>query len=529
MKRKCLALITALVLMFTALPCVASAAKASSILTAGGNICLDRDLVLKDSIALSKDTVLDLNGHTIDGYSGDGHPSVEFIPIITISPGTTVSIKNGTLEDIRLRNDGHIPSLDSLTINTPTGYDVIVNYGTMGSILRCTMTTLSRCVTNLGDIDLIYDSSFQTEKWAAVQNQNMVSDLDADGVNTIGKIDHCLLTSHGSGDNDCDGLSNSAPGGPILVEDSILLGFGTGGIYVNKTAVTARNCTIINPCDRDSHIPRAIATLFLNETPKPVLENCTLIGLYACGGILHAPDGSGSYVEHAEMTNCTFLPLSQVKDLSPYLKWKMESVHSAAEGGLANFTRVNVYTPGQFSDLSESYWGTAGAARAYELGLMQGTGSGFDPEGNVSLAQAVTMAARLHSIYHTGTESFAPASGAWYQTYVDYAAANGILTTGFADYNCPAKRHEFAAILAAALPAEALEAINTVETIPDVAHSHPNGSAIYALYRAGILTGSDAAGSFLPDTPINRAAAAVIITRMADQTARMTLTLGAAE
>lgn len=197
----------------------------------------------------------------------------------------------------------------------------------------------------------------------------------------------------------------------------------------------------------------------------------------------------------------------------------------SADPGLGNFEVVNTYTPGQFADVASAYWGAANIAKAYELGLMKGSSpSAFDPEGSVTVAQTITMAARLHSIYTTGTESFVQ-SGVWYQTYVDYCKENGILKKDFADYNAPAKRRDFASILAAALPEEALEAINTVRSIPDVAKKDGDADAIYALYRSGILTGNDAQGTFGPETSINRAAAAAILTRMADPTLRKNITL----
>lgn len=196
-----------------------------------------------------------------------------------------------------------------------------------------------------------------------------------------------------------------------------------------------------------------------------------------------------------------------------------------ADPGLKNFKTVNTYLSGQFKDVASTYWGAPNIAKAYELGLMKGSSvDAFDPEGSVTVAQTVTMAARLHSIYATGTENFVQ-SGVWYQTYVDYCKANGILKKDFADYNAPAQRGDFAAILAAALPEEALPAINTVNSIPDVAAGDENADAIYALYCAGILTGNDASGTFGPETSINRAAAAAILTRMADTSLRKNITL----
>ena len=86
-------------------------------------------------------------------------------------------------------------------------------------------------------------------------------------------------------------------------------------------------------------------------------------------------------------------------------------------------------------------------------------------------------------------------------------------------------RQEFAAIVANALPSEALPAINSVPfgSIPDVYRSD---AAIYKLYRAGILAGNDAAGTFRPNSPITRAEVATILVRMADPNARVLFRLG---
>ena len=57
----------------------------------------------------------------------------------------------------------------------------------------------------------------------------------------------------------------------------------------------------------------------------------------------------------------------------------------------------------------------------------------------------------------------------------------------------------------------------------------PSGSnyydAVYRLYRAGVLTGNDAKGTFTPFSNITRGAAAAIIGRMADASLRKQITL----
>lgn len=194
------------------------------------------------------------------------------------------------------------------------------------------------------------------------------------------------------------------------------------------------------------------------------------------------------------------------------------SPDALAAGTTSNFKKVNTYRNGQFTDVASGAWYADGVKSAYELGLMTGTSDSlFDPNGNVTLAQAVTMAARLHSIYHSGSENFQQGGSAWYSAYVDYAKNAGILDRDYPNYSANATRAQFAVLFAHAFPASALEAINNIADggIQDVSASHANAQDIYQLYRAGVLTGSGDALSFNPSASIRRSEAAAIVTRMA--------------
>lgn len=185
------------------------------------------------------------------------------------------------------------------------------------------------------------------------------------------------------------------------------------------------------------------------------------------------------------------------------------------------FNKTLTYRQGQFVDVPAGSWFTNNISEAYELGLMKGSGDTFNPDGSVTLAEAITMAARIHRIYNTGSESFDQSIGThWYQTYYDYAYNNGIIEVGQFDGNTAdsvATRAQFAKILAKSLPKEALTQINTIPdgTIPDIGNDVDYAASVYVLYRAGVLTGSDSQGSFLTSTNIRRLEAASIIARMA--------------
>ena len=171
-----------------------------------------------------------------------------------------------------------------------------------------------------------------------------------------------------------------------------------------------------------------------------------------------------------------------------------------------------------FADVNENQWygftQQKVIANAFEYGLMQGSGNTFNPTGNITIAEAITIAVRVHDIYNGGAGEFIQGNP-WYQVYVDYAIANGLINTGtFPDYNKAATRAEMAFIFSGALPATEFSPQNTVNSLPDVNNSTPYRDSILLLYRAGVLTGNDDLGTFEPGANITRAQAAAIISRV---------------
>ncbi len=203
------------------------------------------------------------------------------------------------------------------------------------------------------------------------------------------------------------------------------------------------------------------------------------------------------------------------------------SVTAFAQSGLSNFQKTHTYKNGQFGDVASGDWFSPNVEAAYEYGLMLGNTDGsFGADSNVKISEVVAMAARLSSIYTAGSASFT-ASTPWYQAYVNYAVSNGIITANrFENYDVYATRLQVAEILAAALPASVLSAINTIEIgqIPDVS-LETSYTSVYTLYRAGIVTGKTAAGNFNPTDMILRSEMAAIVTRMADTSLRVKFTI----
>ena len=138
-----------------------------------------------------------------------------------------------------------------------------------------------------------------------------------------------------------------------------------------------------------------------------------------------------------------------------------------AEPSMSNFNQSLSYKPGQFPDISENEWFGYNkqqvVSKAFELGLMQGKGTMFDPNAGVTLAEAVTMAARLNNIYSGGDWEFHQSSP-WYYTHLEYAVHKEIVGfETFEDLTKPATRAEMAYIFARALPEVEFAAINKID------------------------------------------------------------------
>lgn len=196
---------------------------------------------------------------------------------------------------------------------------------------------------------------------------------------------------------------------------------------------------------------------------------------------------------------------------------------STNKGSFANFSPKNRYQSDLFGDVGVNDWFSGNVAVTYELGLMKGTGNGtFSPGNNVTLAETITLAARLHSIYHTGSDSFPSYDGGnWYDPYVDYARERGIVNTYY-NYSRPATREEFVHILAKALPEEALKNITGRVSFAD------SGDITYMadvnlLSGAGVINGIKESGEtyFKPLNTITRAEVAAVVGRMARPESRI--------
>jgi len=180
-----------------------------------------------------------------------------------------------------------------------------------------------------------------------------------------------------------------------------------------------------------------------------------------------------------------------------------------------------------FNDVRPGQWFYNDVRYAYQLRLISGRSSTtYAPNENLTYAEAIKLAACMHQLYTTGEITLVNGNP-WYQTFVDYARANGIIGSRNYSWNASITRAEYMEIFARALPDSALPEINTVRdgSIPDVPMSHPNAQAIYKLYRAGILRGVNSARECRPASNILRSEVAAVVTRMMDSNQRISFTM----
>ena len=195
---------------------------------------------------------------------------------------------------------------------------------------------------------------------------------------------------------------------------------------------------------------------------------------------------------------------------------------------------------GRFVDIHVGDWFYANVTTLYKLGLTNGKGdtAHFEPYSELTVAEAITMTARLRSLYdlggsEVGADAFRSDGMMWHEPYLAYLQYLGVIAAEFDEHlSTPATRAEVAHLLANALPQELFAPINnevvtvgyaTRQYIRDVNDYTPYCQDILTLYRWGILSGIDHTGSFAPDTSIRRSEVAAMFTRLVDSDLRVTL------
>lgn len=204
-------------------------------------------------------------------------------------------------------------------------------------------------------------------------------------------------------------------------------------------------------------------------------------------------------------------------------------------GSLNNFKRVD--TSISFADVNKSQWFYDEVMEASQLGLFKGNDDGtFNPEGHLTYAEAVALAARVHATYYDNKQELddfnnRPVTNHWADNTIAYADKYGITSTvkGITTLDAPCTRQQMADLFVSAIvPYEVnhdsmfisgvFTQINDMSKAPE----QTNSPSIQILFKAGILVGD--AGGFRPTSSITRAETACILNRVATPSKRKKVT-----
>lgn len=201
-------------------------------------------------------------------------------------------------------------------------------------------------------------------------------------------------------------------------------------------------------------------------------------------------------------------------------------VHAAGE---ELFPAVNSY-PG-YADVKETAWYYDNIKLCNEVGLMNGTDKGFEPEKVLTVAECAAVSSRIREkLTGEAIPGVTPLPGEtlpWYQQYLGYMnSADAKLTPMLAHPEESCSRMQYLLLLNAALPSGQglLSAINAITSLPDT-----SDSVVLSFYNAGILTGVDEQGTFDGGKSLTRAECAAMVSRIVRPELRQSFTPKAKE
>ncbi|MBR6289960.1 MAG: CotH kinase family protein [Clostridia bacterium] len=188
---------------------------------------------------------------------------------------------------------------------------------------------------------------------------------------------------------------------------------------------------------------------------------------------------------------------------------------------------VSAETVGPYRDVPAGKWYSGAILTMYEKGIMTGKKADvFDPNGNVTRAEFVTILFRLsEEEFEGGENAFTDVkAGAWYGKNVLWAAECG-LVKGYPDDtfrpNDSIKRSEMVTLLARYIEYKGIRVIpdsSAVKSFPDVKAGSFYAKSLETVRVSGLIKG-DAAGNFRPNATATRAEAAVLFSRFLDMVA----------
>lgn len=200
---------------------------------------------------------------------------------------------------------------------------------------------------------------------------------------------------------------------------------------------------------------------------------------------------------------------------------------AAAPGdGLGAFEDVADMTTYTFSDVNSNRWSYRNIKVSYDKGILVGFPDGtFKPTQNVTWAQAITIAARMHSVYYGNALNMETQKGdQWYSPYYRYCSAHKLLPSSCPKVsalgNTNIQRYDIAYIFSRTIDAEDLPAICDLSISDNAKIPSYYLSSVKKMYAAGVLTGFEDR-SFRGSTYATREQIAAVISRLVQPAERL--------
>lgn len=191
---------------------------------------------------------------------------------------------------------------------------------------------------------------------------------------------------------------------------------------------------------------------------------------------------------------------------------------------LAVFDDIGQMNSSTFTDVSSKTWCYSGVKTAYNKGIMLGyTDKTFRPNNNVSWAEAITIAARIHAAYNDNLIAEPSQNEAWFMTYYRYCSERGMLpsaTPAVGKLSQSINRYNLAYLFAKTIDDQDMPkicdyAIGDLSSIPGYYKA-----SVEKLYAAGVMIGVDSSYRFCGTSTTSRGQIATVISRLVEPALR---------
>lgn len=186
--------------------------------------------------------------------------------------------------------------------------------------------------------------------------------------------------------------------------------------------------------------------------------------------------------------------------------------------------KVRTYNEGQFDDVKATDWYSDAVKGIYEYGLMVGTGTRtFSPLKTITAPEIYLLFARFDSLLNGANGEIK--GDDWTTAGKAFLEGHNKAIELQESEDGSVSRAYIIGQLAQIINVSELKQLNNVVSVPDIDKDTPYYAEILQLYKAGVLTGSDAYGTFNPWAYISRAELSAILVRVLDASQRKTFEL----